>query len=116
MPFTDNQTSSWLGSGYTYASNKIQFDETMFPQLTAAEAAPSADIRRFMFAVVDGLYTKVRDKNFALAETARPDRMRASRSVTTSEETGLTTQRYTFTFTLNPPPAGSIEVADEPTV
>ena len=88
--------------------------KNLFPELTDTEAAaPTGEIRKLMYAIIDGFYNQIRNKNASLAETARPTRMRVVRNISEDEETGLTTRRYTFTFITSPPPAGSTDVAPE---
>jgi hypothetical protein len=118
MPFTDTTPASWLGAGYNTQSGKIELNTNdaavnkLLTELTDAEADEnSGDIRKLIFGVIDGLFTKLRAKNTSLAPADRPVNMTFSRGTNVNEATGILTRQYTFTFQLE---AASVEVADEP--
>ena len=119
MAFTDKSPAAWLGAGYNSSTGKIELNTFDAPtnklliELTDAEAdETTGDIRKLMFGVIEGLYTKIKPKLDSLDAANRPSQFTFFRSNSVADDGGVT-RVYNFTFRLAPPSA--VEVADEPT-
>lgn len=98
--------STWLGAGYTADSSAhtISFKTAegtpaTLPQLTDAEAATNADVRKIIFGLMDGLYAKwlVRVAAAAADPTGDPlpTKLTMYKSTSTDDSTGEVTRTYT---------------------
>jgi hypothetical protein len=117
MPFTDSTPTSWLGAGYNTQSGKIELNtndadfDKLLTELTDAEADEnSGDIRKLMFGLIDGLFTKLKQKNDSLSPEDRPQNFTFNRSSNMADD-GTITRSFSFVFRLS---TAGIEVADEP--
>jgi hypothetical protein len=117
MPFTDKSPAAWLGAGYDASTGKISFNTAnaasnqTLPQLTDTEAdETTGDIRKVLFALIDGIFTKYDAKYSALDTAARPSKVTFTRSATANAD-GSVTRTYLFVANLAAPL--SVEVADE---
>lgn len=101
--------STWLGAGYTAdnSAHTISFKTAegtpaTLPQLTDAEAATNADVRKILFGLIDGLYEKwlLRVAAAAAAPTTDPlpTKMTVYKSTSTNDTTGEVTRTYSFQF------------------
>ena len=118
MAFTDKSPAAWLGAGYNSSTGKIElntFDaptNKLLSELTDVEAdETSGDIRKLLFGVIEGVYSKLKPKLDSLDAADRPTQFTFFRSSNVADD-GAVTRVYNFTFKLAPPVA--VEVADEP--
>lgn len=105
----DATISTWLTN---FAVNSAQTEFSIpiatFPEMTAAEIDDSGggDIRKFLFAFCDELYT-----NWAATASAdRPSKMTIAKSVTNDVDNDTATETFTFRFVTQ---ASASEVVDE---
>lgn len=105
---------TWLGAGYSVGTGTITFGTNenvteanrTFPALVeAGEAhATTGDIRKLLFAIVDGLYAKWLARVAIAAEyptdatKAVPTKMTIYKSTSTNDTTGEVTRTFTFQF------------------
>jgi hypothetical protein len=118
MAFTDKTPASWLGAGYNTQSGKIELNtndapfDKLLAELTDAEAdETSGDIGKLLFGVIDGLFTKINEKNASLDPADRPTRFTFNRGTSLNDATGLITRNYSISITLA---TSGLEVAPEP--
>jgi hypothetical protein len=118
MAFTDKTPASWLGAGYNAQSGKIELNTNdassnkLLTELTDAEAdEASGDIGKLLFGLIDGLYTKINEKNNSLAQADRPTRFTFTRGTVINDATSLVTRNYAISITLA---TSGLEVAPEP--
>jgi|LakMenEpi03Aug12_release.lakeMendotaPanAssembly.Ray.scaffolds.fasta_scaffold454758_1 hypothetical protein len=109
----DKTPSNWL-TGYSHTGNVCTFNtagaltDVTFPELTNAEAdEATGDIRKIIFAVLEGIHTKWT----ATPAADRPSQVTLQRSSVINADNSIT---HTYTFVVRTIAAG-LEVNNEPT-
>jgi predicted 3-demethylubiquinone-9 3-methyltransferase (glyoxalase superfamily) len=94
----DAKPSTWLGAGYSVASNAITMntndaaENKTLTELTDAEAhATTGDIRKVIFALQEKLFAAYN----ATATADRPTKMTIQKSTSVNTATGVVTNVYT---------------------
>ena len=108
----DKTPSNWL-TGYAHSGNVCSFNtsgaltDVTFPELTNAEAdEATGDIRKIIFAVLEGIYSK-----WINTPTAdRPTQVTLTRTSQIAQDNSIT---HTYTFVVRTVAAG-LEVNEEP--
>lgn len=112
----DAKPSTWLGAGYSLASNAITMNTNdagsnkTLTELTDAEAnATTGDVRKLFYALVEKMYAAY----MAQASADRPTKMAIVRSTSINDTAGSGVRSYTFTFYLDTGTDPAFEVTDE---
>lgn len=110
----DPKPSTWLGAGYSLASNAISLTtadkdgDKALPEVTDADAhATTGDIRKVLFGLMEAIFQAWKGVDV----DDRPTMMTIQKGAYTNVETGNIEMTFTARFTAV---AAGYEIADEP--